>query len=249
MIYTSGSTGAPKGVAVSHAGMASLAEGHRRLLAAGAGAGAGRGRVAQFASPGFDTFGWEWTMALLTGAALVIVPGQERLGAGLGGFLARAGVTHVTLPPAVLAVSDERVVPGSVTVVAAGEACPPGVMARWAAGRVMFNSYGPTETTIDVTLWRCDAGAGVVAIGSPVANTRVFVLDEWLDPVPAGVAGELYAAGAGLARGYLGRAGLTGERFVACPLGRRVSGCTGPGTWRSGQRMAPWCSRAGRMSR
>ena len=126
VIYTSGSTGAPKGVAVSHAGMASLAEGHRRLLAAGAGAGAGRGRVAQFASPGFDTFGWEWTMALLTGAALVIVPGQERLGAGLGGFLARAGITHVTLPPAVLAVSDERVVPGSVTVVAAGEACPRG---------------------------------------------------------------------------------------------------------------------------
>ncbi len=214
VIYTSGSTGMPKGVMVSHTGFASLAAGHARYIGAGA-----SHRVAQFASASFDTFGWEWCMALLSGAALMIVPERRRLGAELTGFLAEAGITHATLPPAVLATLDERSVSPATVVITAGEACPAEVMARWSASRVMFNSYGPTETTVDATLWRCDSGAGQVPIGSPVVNTRVFVLDEWLGPVPAGVAGELYVAGAGLARGYLGRAGLTAERFTACPFG------------------------------
>ena len=214
VIYTSGSTGSPKGVAVSHAGLGSLAEGHRRYLAAGPG-----GRVAQFASAGFDTFGWEWCMALLSGAALVLVPQERRLGDELARFLGEAGITHVTLPPAVLGTLADGPVGAGTVLVTAGEACPPEVMARWSAGRVMFNSYGPAETTVDATLWRCGPGAGEVAIGTPVVNTRVFVLDRWLDPVPAGVAGELYVAGAGLARGYPRQAGLTGERFTACPFG------------------------------
>ncbi len=212
VIYTSGSTGAPKGVVVSHAGFASLAEGHVRSLGAGPGH-----RVAQFASASFDTFGWEWTMALLTGAALAVVPADQRLGADLAAFLGRAGITHATLPPAVLAVLEPE--PGApLTVITAGEACPPQVIARWSPGRVMFNSYGPTETTIDAALWRCgDLAGGPVPIGAPVANTGCYVLDSWLHPVPPGVAGELYVAGAGLARGYLGRAALTAERFTACP--------------------------------
>jgi amino acid adenylation domain-containing protein len=214
VIYTSGSTGRPKGVVVPHTGFASLAEGHVRYLRVGSGH-----RVAQFASASFDTFGWEWTMALLTGAALVMVPPERRLGAELAGFLADHNVTHVTLPPAVLATLGEGSVSAETVLVVAGEACPPEIMARWSAGRAMFNSYGPTETTIDATLWRCHPGAGKVAIGRPVVNTRVFVLDRWLGPVPAGVAGELYVAGVGLARGYLGRAGLTAGRFVACPFG------------------------------
>ncbi len=218
VIYTSGSTGTPKGVLVSHAGFASLAAGQARRIGAGPGH-----RVAQFATASFDTFGWEWMMALLSGAALVIVPERRRLGAELAGFLSQAGITHVTLPPAVLAMVDERSVSPAMVVVTAGEACPPQVLARWSAGRVMFNSYGPTETTIDATLWRCDDAAGqlptVVPVGAPVVNTRVFVLDSWLNPVPAGVTGELYVAGAGLARGYLGRRALTAERFAACPFG------------------------------
>jgi amino acid adenylation domain-containing protein len=213
VLYTSGSTGTPKGVVVSHAGFAGLADGHARVLGAGPGC-----RVAQFASASFDTFGWEWTMALLCGAALVVVPPGRRLGAELTGFVAEAGITHLTLPPAVLATLAEGAVGAGMVLVAAGEACPPPLMARWAAGRVMFNSYGPTETTIDATLWRCDPGGERTAIGSPVVNTRVFVLDEWLSPVAAGVAGELYVAGAGLARGYHRQAALTGERFVACPF-------------------------------
>ncbi|NEC68466.1 amino acid adenylation domain-containing protein [Streptomyces sp. SID9727] len=214
VIYTSGSTGRPKGVLVSHAGVASLVAGHERYLGVGAGS-----RVGQFASAGFDTFGWEWFMALLTGAALVVIPQDRRLGEALPHFLTEQRVTHVTLPPAVLATLHEGSIAQDVVLVTAGEACPPDVMARWARGHRLFNSFGPTETTVDATLWRCDPSAGEVSIGSPVLNTRVFVLDEFLAPVPVGVAGEMYVAGAGLARGYLGRAGLTAERFVACPFG------------------------------
>nr|WP_246555422.1 non-ribosomal peptide synthetase [Streptomyces paradoxus] len=214
VIYTSGSTGRPKGVLVSHAGVASLVAGHIRYLGVGSGH-----RVGQFASASFDTFGWEWFMALLSGAALVVVPQERRLGTALPEFLTAQRVTHVTLPPAVLATLDETSISTDTVLTVAGESCPPEVMARWARGRVMFNSYGPTETTVDATLWRCDPAAAEVAIGSPVANTQVYVLDEHLTPAPPGVNGEMYVSGTGLARGYLGRAALTAERFVANPFG------------------------------
>ncbi|MFF3334803.1 amino acid adenylation domain-containing protein [Streptomyces sp. NPDC002888] len=229
VIYTSGSTGRPKGVLVSHAGVASMRAGHSRLLGVGAG-----GRVGQFASVGFDAFAWEWFMALLNGATLVVIPPDQRAGTPLAQLLAEQAVTHVTLPPAVLATLDETTVGKDLVLVTAGEALPPETAARWSRGRRMFNAYGPAETTVDATSWPCDPSADEVAIGSPVVNTRVFVLDEFLAPVPVGVAGELYVAGAGLARGYLGRPGLTAERFVAHPFG-------GPGErlYRTGDR-ARW---------
>ncbi len=214
VIYTSGSTGLPKGVVVSHAGFAALAEGHARYLGVGPGHS-----IAQFASASFDTFGWEWCMALLSGAALVIIPPHQRLGAPLTGFLARAGITHATLPPAVLATVDHTSVSPALTVITAGEACPPEVMTRWATGRAMYNSYGPTETTIDITWAPCHPGAPTVPIGTPVINTRVYVLDGHLAPVPPGVTGELYATTPGLARGYHHQPALTAHRFPACPFG------------------------------
>nr|WP_073813029.1 non-ribosomal peptide synthetase [Kitasatospora sp. CB01950] len=214
VIYTSGSTGRPKGVLVTHTGVASLVEGHLRHLGVRPGS-----RVGQFMSPGFDTFGWEWFMGLLTGATLVVVPEDQRLGRALPVFLAATGVTHVTLPPALLATLDETTVSPELVLVAAGEATGPDLMARWAAGRRMYNSYGPAEATVDATMWRCEPDAPEMLIGRPVVNTRLYVLDERLAPVPPGVPGELYLAGPGLARGYLGRAGLSAERFVANPFG------------------------------
>ena len=107
----------------------------------------------------------------------------------------------------------------NAALVVVGEACPSEVVDQWAPGRVMINAYGPTETTMCVAISApLTPGAGV-PIGAPVPGAALFVLDKWLRPVPAGVIGELYVSGAGLAYGYIGRTGLTASRFVACPFG------------------------------
>ncbi|MET7766969.1 amino acid adenylation domain-containing protein, partial [Streptomyces sp. NPDC005393] len=213
VIYTSGSTGRPKGVVVTQAGFANT-------VAALARFGAGPdSRVAQFASLSFDNFCLEWSLALTSGAALVVVPAERRLGQELATFFAEQRVTHATLPPAVLAGLEPGSIARDVVLEVGGEACSPELVERWSAGRLMFNTYGPTETTVDATVWRCAPGVREVPIGSPIDNARAFVVDAFLSPVAPGVVGELYLAGAGLARGYAGRPGMTAERFVACPHG------------------------------
>src|SRR5262249_19683315 len=101
----------------------------------------------------------------------------------------------------------------------AGDVLPGELVSVWAPGRRMFNAYGPTEATVDALATEVTDGTSVPPIGLPVVNTRAYVLDADLNPVPAGEGGELYIAGAGLARGYRGQPGLTAERFLPCPFG------------------------------
>ncbi|MBV9010721.1 MAG: amino acid adenylation domain-containing protein [Pseudonocardiales bacterium] len=218
VIYTSGSAGTPKGVVVTHAGIPSLVAAQVERLGVGA-----HSRVLQFASPSFDASFWELCMALLSGATLIMAPPVQLLpGPPLAALVGEQRVTHATLPPSALAVLPaEDGLPPTMTLVVAGEACPPEAVAAWSPDRRLINAYGPTETTVCATMSRplSDAAQMPPPIGRPIINTRVYVLDAGLCPVPVGVTGELYVAGIGLAREYLHQPGLTAGRFVANPFG------------------------------
>ncbi|MGP8300094.1 amino acid adenylation domain-containing protein [Streptomyces inhibens] len=219
VIYTSGSTGRPKGVVVTHTGVHGLVTAQSAHFRTGPGA-----RVLSFASLGFDAAFSELGMALLSGGALVVVD-QERIlpGQPLADVLAEHRVTHVTLPPSALSALTPGTLPKNLTLVVAGEACPPAVARTWSAHHRMINAYGPTESTVCASMSAAltpDTVSGdSVPIGRPLSGVRVSVLDDRLRPVPAGVPGEVYLSGAALARGYLGRLALTAERFVADPYG------------------------------
>ncbi|MEU8244603.1 amino acid adenylation domain-containing protein, partial [Actinoplanes missouriensis] len=220
VIYTSGSTGRPKGVVVTHAGIAGLAAAKRQGFGLGPG-----DRVLQFSSSSFDAMVSELVTTLSSGAALVLPDRTDLAGADLTELLIRWQITNVTLPPSVLATLDGSGPDGDLaglrTLSVAGEACPADLVARWAPDRRMIDAYGPTETTVGATMKAPLTGAetGIVPIGRPLPGLAAYVLDERLNPVPAKVTGELYLAGAGLARGYLGRPALSAERFVADPFG------------------------------
>ena len=215
VIYTSGSTGTPKAVTVTHAGLPSMISSQVVALRVDGGS-----RVLQFSSPGFDASVYEMWMALATGARLVIAPERVRSGgAPLASFFESEAITHATLTPAVLLATRFGAEVAGTTLVTAGEACTSAVVKAVEPFGTVFNAYGPTESTVCATMWRLRDGEATPPIGHPVDNTRVYVLDEALRLVAPGVAGELYIAGAGLARGYLGRPALTAERFVANPFG------------------------------
>jgi amino acid adenylation domain-containing protein/thioester reductase-like protein len=213
LIYTSGTTGVPKGVAATHANVTQLLG----CLVAGLPAG---GVWTQWHSLAFDASVWEIWGALLHGGRLVVVP--ESVAGSPQDFhalLVAEGVSVLSQTPSAAGVLSAEGL-GSVALVLGAEACPVEVVDRWARGRVVINTYGPTETT----MWASAsaplrAGSGVPPIGAPASGAALFVLDGWLRPVPVGVVGELYVAGRGVGVGYWGRAGLTGSRFVACPFG------------------------------
>ncbi len=215
LIHTSGSTGTPKAVATTHTGIASLAvtmvERFELTTAS---------RVLQYSAPGFDASVMELLMAFAAGGTLVVPPEGTLLGDDLGQVLTRRAVTHALIPPSALATVPAGEYPDLVTLLVGAEACSAGLVERWAPGRMMFNAYGPTESTVCATIGGPLAPAATAPpIGLPVANTRFHVLDAALRPVPPGVVGELYLAGAGVARGYVNRAAQTASHFVADPAG------------------------------
>ncbi|WP_276312125.1 non-ribosomal peptide synthetase [Paracoccus siganidrum] len=214
VIYTSGSTGRPKGVVVPHAGLPALtvAQVERFGITADS-------RVLQFASISFDASVMEVMMAFAAGAALVLPPPGRVLGDDLTDALTRGRISHALIPPSVLATLDPAL-PWPETVIVGGEACPPHVAAAWSAGHRLVNAYGPTEITICCAMSPVLTGGAPVAppLGRPNVNARIYILDDALQPVPAGIPGELYIAGDGVARGYLDRPDLTAERFVADPF-------------------------------
>ncbi|WLQ53076.1 amino acid adenylation domain-containing protein [Streptomyces poriferorum] len=229
VIYTSGSTGRPKGVVVTHASLVN----HMAWMAGHLGL-TGRDRVLARTSPSFDASVWEtWLPLLHGGSTCPVPPALNHDPAGLLARMREAGATIVQFVSSHLSLVLTETGPDEApttlrAVLCGGEPLPRSLAARAGqAWRVeVHNLYGPTETTIDATAHHhrdgeADAVAvdGGVPLGRPVDNTRAYVLDAGLRPVPPGVTGELHIAGDGLARGYLGRPGLTAARFVADPFG------------------------------
>ncbi|WMV70852.1 amino acid adenylation domain-containing protein [Xenorhabdus griffiniae] len=218
VIYTSGSTGQPKGVMVEHQSLCNLIATQQHTLSLTTDS-----RVLQFASNSFDASIWECCMALIAGARLYLAKRTHLLpGAILSRYLTDQAISHILLSPTALAAMDS--LPDTLqTLLVGGEACPPTLVKRWSPGRQMLNAYGPTETTVCATLYPCissdeSATDNPPPIGRPIANTRIYILDAHGQPVPRGVAGEIYIAGAGVARGYLNRPELTTERFLTDPF-------------------------------
>ncbi|MFD0000459.1 amino acid adenylation domain-containing protein, partial [Nocardia sp. NPDC127526] len=219
VVYTSGSTGRPKGVEVTHAGLAAVAAAHSSRYAIDSAA-----RILGVSARTFDASVLEILLAVPAGATLVLAPEDVYAGQPLADLMRERRISHAFLTPSVVASLDPRGLDALRVVTVGGERYSTQLVARWsrtdAAGmRRFFNTYGPTETTIIMTISDELSAGDPLDMGSGIAGMDVLVLDSWLRPVPSGVVGELYISGSGVARGYRGRAGLTATQFIANPYG------------------------------
>ena len=248
IIYTSGTTGKPKGVAVPHSAAVNLAYG-RRACHDPLGSG---DRVLAAISVGFDVSIGQLLLPLLSGATVVIAPELKQMGArDFWTLLGERQVTHInSVPSFIESILDAAPPPEKLSLkrlMLGGEALQGALVARirrTLPQLEVVNMYGPTETCIDATFHIAtaqDEGATVLPIGRPLPNYRVYVLNEWMEPVGIGVSGELYIGGSGLASGYVNAPELTAERFVADPFssqpGARLYRTGDRARWRSDQRL------------
>jgi len=225
LIYTSGSTGRPKGAGNSHGALLNRLSWMQKAYCLDA-----TDTVLQKTPFSFDVSVWEFFWPLMAGARLAIAaPDDHRDPARLLALIQQHAVTTLHFVPSMLQafvaqMANEGVVACTSLrrIIASGEALPAELAARVLAHlpqATLYNLYGPTEASIDVTHWTCVAdGGAAVPIGRPIANTQIHILDDALNPLPPGVAGELYIGGLGLARGYHARPALTAERFVPDPF-------------------------------
>lgn len=224
LIYTSGSTGRPKGVLIEHRAIVNRL--HWMQEAYGLGAD---DRVLQKTPYGFDVSVWEFFWPLSTGATLVLArPGGHRDPAHLAELIGTEAITTVHFVPSMLRAFLAEPLPALPSLrrmVCSGEALPADLVTavHERIGCELHNLYGPTEAAVDVTATRCEPGLPVT-IGRPIANTRTYILDASLRPVPIGVPGELLLGGVQLARGYLNRPTLTADRFVPDPFATEPGG-------------------------
>jgi non-ribosomal peptide synthase protein (TIGR01720 family) len=180
--------------------------------------------VLQFASISFDASIWEIVMALCAGARLYLGTREElQPGQPLLQLLQEQEITHLTLVPSALTALSSENLPALQNIIVAGEPCPPSLVIQWASGRRFFNAYGPTESTVCATVAQCFEDMDVLPIGRPIANTKIYILDRYLQPVPIGVPGELHLASVGLAKGYLNRPELTDSKFITNPFSEKSS--------------------------
>jgi amino acid adenylation domain-containing protein len=219
VMYTSGSTGRPKGVMVEHRNLCNLVRWHCEAFKLSEGR-----RSAVTAGVGFDASAWEIWPGLCSGGALVLAPG--RLAEDPAGLLkwwqAQAlDVSFLVTPLAELAFNEGWINPSLECLLVGGDRLRRLPVRQ---GLVVVNNYGPTETTVVASSGRLSEEDAVLHIGRPITNTKIYILDANHQPTPAGVAGELYIGGAGVARGYLNQPELTAERFLPDPFSQEPGG-------------------------
>nr|WP_231386900.1 non-ribosomal peptide synthetase [Nocardia sp. BMG111209] len=215
LIYTSGSTGLPKGVVVSHTGLSGVCVEQRERYGV-----TEYSRTLHFASPSFDASMLELLLACGAGATMVIAPTDVYGGAELAGLLRAERVTHAFLTPAAVASMDPAGLGDLESLAIGGEAWAPDLVTRWATrGRRFVNVYGPTEATVIMSIGEPLAPGDPITLGTAIRNMSTRILDDRLRRAVPGDVGEMYLAGAGVARGYHRRPGLTAARFVADPFG------------------------------